>query len=376
METDDEAQMEGYLQKRFRSGMVKTLKKKWCVLKDGEIRWYQNKEVSHQNAEMYQDILPVSRVQTVRSADNHGVEVVTQQHIYILVASCEEDQKKWIKAIYEAMKDKRPRSVSNPEEGSKDADVKRKRSSTGPKVSISRILTGFHRKSTTDNQPGQGQAQFYLEHQSQQPSFAEIGVQADVQKAPKCTRVEEGEEGEPEEEVLADDVLERQDATSQPSASVSPQQKTDGDKSVKGERSSSTNMDQESSLHLGSDLLPDDARVSGNHVQSGSDSEEEVSPEAPLDSGDPKQEDGMHELELMLRKSVSSENGYENSKEVFGSDVDDDVDDDDDGDVGDDKDDEDLEDYDIDDETPDGNLNKKQDGISAFEQLEALLQNF
>ncbi len=107
--------MEGYLQKRVQTGLVKSLKRKWYVLKNGELRCYQNEDACKKNAEMYQDAVQVNHIQTVRAAnENHGVEVVTQHKKFILVASSEEDQKKWIKAIYEALKDNRPRSVSFP----------------------------------------------------------------------------------------------------------------------------------------------------------------------------------------------------------------------------------------------------------------------
>ncbi|XP_071797442.1 uncharacterized protein [Asterias amurensis] len=170
--------MEGYLQKRFQTGIVKSMKKKWFLLKDGELRCYQNEDACKRNAEMYQDVVQVNDIQTVRIAsEKHGAEVVTKQKKFILVASSEEDQKKWIKAIYEALKDNRPRSVSTPTEKRSPA-----RKISASKFGLPHMFT-FNRKSFDDEtQQTETQSLFYVHPATAEPSpsQSEVGVQADV----------------------------------------------------------------------------------------------------------------------------------------------------------------------------------------------------
>ncbi|XP_071797443.1 uncharacterized protein [Asterias amurensis] len=134
--------MEGYLQKRFQTGIVKSMKKKWFLLKDGELRCYQNEDACKRN-----------------------------------VASSEEDQKKWIKAIYEALKDNRPRSVSTPTEKRSPA-----RKISASKFGLPHMFT-FNRKSFDDEtQQTETQSLFYVHPATAEPSpsQSEVGVQADV----------------------------------------------------------------------------------------------------------------------------------------------------------------------------------------------------
>ncbi|XP_022092426.1 uncharacterized protein LOC110980240 isoform X2 [Acanthaster planci] len=282
---------------------------------------------------MYQDCIPVNSVQTVRAAnESHGVEVVTQQKVIILVASNAEDQHKWIRAIYEAMKDKRPRSHSSPEHRTdNESKANRKRSSTGPKISIGRIFSGFNRRSTDEMSQEQGQSKFYLE--PQQPAHAEIGVQANIPRTRECQRVEEREE---EGEDLTDDVFE----TDVTAVDTSQKQELDAQMSML-----LTELEHRSPL--GSNPLPDNSQDTGDNVPSTHISE------AVLDTGTDLKEDGMRELESMLQTFLSaSEDGHDNTDQELGRDV---------------------HDYSEDDE--EGPLTSKtRSEKSAFEELETLLR--
>ncbi|XP_072043416.1 uncharacterized protein [Amphiura filiformis] len=109
--------LEGFLQLRS-AGPVKSMKKKWFVLRDQEFKVYNNpNDAISRNA--CQDMIYIHDIQGVRklasgSSSKCGIEIVSRFRKYTLVAANTRDQDKWVKAFHDAMRNVHMRSLSSP----------------------------------------------------------------------------------------------------------------------------------------------------------------------------------------------------------------------------------------------------------------------